>query len=227
MTRTQWVLNWPGQVTIAGSQTYWTKEVSEALEASNLSNHLFPQLSQQVGVKGVIICSPHTPHPQDSLVPARAFSCIEPESGLGLYPKSRRSDTPETSVSQPGTSSRDWGSEESSEARQVPLSGWSLREPYPAPSQLCALAPRHTPSSSSSPGSTTWPLKAQVAPHTTGRQMPCVCLHFYFLPCQTSHVTNALPVPLPSQTIGSPQDRAIAPDKSPSSVQRRESLPLA
>ncbi|KAM7063036.1 dynein axonemal heavy chain 1 [Molossus nigricans] len=48
MTRTQWVLNWPGQVTIAGSQTYWTKEVSEALEASNLSSHLFPQLSQQL-----------------------------------------------------------------------------------------------------------------------------------------------------------------------------------
>ncbi|XP_023393798.1 dynein heavy chain 1, axonemal [Pteropus vampyrus] len=48
MPRTQWVLNWPGQVTIAGCQTYWTMEVAEALEASNLSNQLFPQLAQQL-----------------------------------------------------------------------------------------------------------------------------------------------------------------------------------
>ncbi|XP_053075250.1 dynein axonemal heavy chain 1 isoform X4 [Acinonyx jubatus] len=48
MPRTQWVLNWPGQVTIAGSQTYWTMEVAEALEAGNLSNKLFPRLAQQL-----------------------------------------------------------------------------------------------------------------------------------------------------------------------------------
>nr|XP_031542333.1 dynein heavy chain 1, axonemal isoform X7 [Vicugna pacos] len=48
MPRTQWVLNWPGQVTIAGCQTYWTMEVAEALEASNLSNQLFPQLARQL-----------------------------------------------------------------------------------------------------------------------------------------------------------------------------------
>uniref|UniRef100_A0A8C4M1C9 Dynein axonemal heavy chain 1 n=1 Tax=Equus asinus TaxID=9793 RepID=A0A8C4M1C9_EQUAS len=48
MLRTQWVLNWPGQVTIAGCQTYWTMEVAEALEANNLSNRLFPQLTQQL-----------------------------------------------------------------------------------------------------------------------------------------------------------------------------------
>ncbi|XP_074169160.1 dynein axonemal heavy chain 1 isoform X1 [Rhinolophus sinicus] len=48
MPRTQWVLNWPGQVTIAGCQTYWTMEVAEALEANNLSNQLFPQLAQQL-----------------------------------------------------------------------------------------------------------------------------------------------------------------------------------
>ncbi|XP_008570797.1 PREDICTED: dynein heavy chain 1, axonemal [Galeopterus variegatus] len=48
MPRTQWVLNWPGQVTIAGCQTYWTMEVEEALEASNLSSQLFPRLSQQL-----------------------------------------------------------------------------------------------------------------------------------------------------------------------------------
>uniref|UniRef100_A0A8C0W387 Dynein axonemal heavy chain 1 n=1 Tax=Castor canadensis TaxID=51338 RepID=A0A8C0W387_CASCN len=48
MPRTQWVLNWPGQVTIAGCQTYWTMEVGEALEVSNLSSQLFPQLSKQL-----------------------------------------------------------------------------------------------------------------------------------------------------------------------------------
>ncbi|XP_076985176.1 dynein axonemal heavy chain 1 isoform X7 [Tamandua tetradactyla] len=46
--RTQWVLNWPGQVTIAGCQTYWTMEVAEALEAGDLKSQLFPQLAQQL-----------------------------------------------------------------------------------------------------------------------------------------------------------------------------------
>ncbi|KAH1168316.1 dynein axonemal heavy chain 1 [Mauremys mutica] len=46
--RSSWVLQWPGQVTIAGCQTYWTKEVSEALEAGDLSTRLFPQLSAQL-----------------------------------------------------------------------------------------------------------------------------------------------------------------------------------
>ncbi|XP_062056155.1 dynein axonemal heavy chain 1 [Lepus europaeus] len=48
MPRTQWVLNWPGQVTIAGCQTYWTMEVEKALEAGDISRRLFPQLSQQL-----------------------------------------------------------------------------------------------------------------------------------------------------------------------------------
>ncbi|XP_032988956.1 dynein axonemal heavy chain 1 isoform X1 [Rhinolophus ferrumequinum] len=48
MPRTQWVLNWPGQVTIAGCQTYWTMEVAEALVANNLSNQLFPKLAKQL-----------------------------------------------------------------------------------------------------------------------------------------------------------------------------------
>uniref|UniRef100_A0A8C9M054 Dynein axonemal heavy chain 1 n=1 Tax=Piliocolobus tephrosceles TaxID=591936 RepID=A0A8C9M054_9PRIM len=48
MLRTQWVLNWPGQVTIAGCQTYWTMEVAEALEAGDLRSRLFPQLCQQL-----------------------------------------------------------------------------------------------------------------------------------------------------------------------------------
>uniref|UniRef100_A0A8C5ZKT2 Dynein axonemal heavy chain 1 n=1 Tax=Marmota marmota marmota TaxID=9994 RepID=A0A8C5ZKT2_MARMA len=48
MPRTQWVLNWPGQVTIAGCQTYWTMEVAQALEVNNLSTDLFPKLSEQL-----------------------------------------------------------------------------------------------------------------------------------------------------------------------------------
>ncbi|KAM6325251.1 LOW QUALITY PROTEIN: dynein axonemal heavy chain 1 [Podargus strigoides] len=47
--RPTWVLQWPGQVVIAGCQIFWTKEVSEALEAGDLSSRLFPQLSTQLG----------------------------------------------------------------------------------------------------------------------------------------------------------------------------------
>ncbi|CAK6435519.1 unnamed protein product [Pipistrellus nathusii] len=46
--RTKWVLSWPGQVTIAGCQTYWTMEVEMALEDSNIGDKLFPQLAQQL-----------------------------------------------------------------------------------------------------------------------------------------------------------------------------------
>ncbi|XP_073447685.1 dynein axonemal heavy chain 1 [Aquarana catesbeiana] len=46
--RTEWVKNWPGQVVIAGCQTFWTKDVSEALEAGDLSTRLFPQLEAQL-----------------------------------------------------------------------------------------------------------------------------------------------------------------------------------
>lgn len=64
MPRTQWVLKWPGQVTIAGCQTYWTMEVAEALKAGNLSDQLFPKLARQVGAQGVSFCGPPaTPHP--------------------------------------------------------------------------------------------------------------------------------------------------------------------
>ena len=34
--RTDWVLKWPGQVVIAGCQTFWTTEVSEALRAGDI-----------------------------------------------------------------------------------------------------------------------------------------------------------------------------------------------
>lgn len=58
MLRTEWVLNWPGQVTIAGCQTYWTLEVAQALEASSISSSLFPQLSKQVELKGLVLPPP-------------------------------------------------------------------------------------------------------------------------------------------------------------------------
>ncbi|XP_030634236.1 dynein heavy chain 1, axonemal [Chanos chanos] len=47
--RTEWVLSWPGQVVIAGCQTFWTTEVSEALEKGDLAERLYPQLQTQLG----------------------------------------------------------------------------------------------------------------------------------------------------------------------------------
>ena len=64
MARTEWVLNWPGQVTIAGCQTYWTMEVAQALEAGNISSKLFPQLSKQVGLMKISV--PHIQTPNTS-----------------------------------------------------------------------------------------------------------------------------------------------------------------
>ncbi|XP_064422227.1 dynein axonemal heavy chain 1 [Latimeria chalumnae] len=46
--RNEWVLSWPGQVVIAGCQTFWTMEVSEALEAGDLATRLYPQLGVQL-----------------------------------------------------------------------------------------------------------------------------------------------------------------------------------
>lgn len=46
--RTEWVLSWPGQVVIAGCQTFWTAEVSESLEKGDLAKRLYPQLQTQV-----------------------------------------------------------------------------------------------------------------------------------------------------------------------------------
>ena len=36
MERTDWVLKWPGQVVIAGCQTYWAQEVEEAITSNNM-----------------------------------------------------------------------------------------------------------------------------------------------------------------------------------------------
>ncbi|MGH0183081.1 UNVERIFIED_CONTAM: hypothetical protein FKN15_013335 [Acipenser sinensis] len=46
--RTEWVLSWPGQVVIAGCQTFWTAEVSEALEKGDLTSRLYPVLGTQL-----------------------------------------------------------------------------------------------------------------------------------------------------------------------------------
>ena len=45
--RTEWVLKWPGQVVIAGCQTFWTAEVSAALQDGDISD-LYQNLLGQV-----------------------------------------------------------------------------------------------------------------------------------------------------------------------------------
>ena len=44
--RTAWVLKWPGQIVIAGCQTYWTQQVSQALEKNNLPEYHVNQLKE-------------------------------------------------------------------------------------------------------------------------------------------------------------------------------------
>ncbi|XP_076826201.1 dynein axonemal heavy chain 1-like isoform X3 [Clavelina lepadiformis] len=51
--RTEWVLNWPGQVVIAGSQVYWAKMVEEAITAGKLPelyDRLVSMLNDLVGL---------------------------------------------------------------------------------------------------------------------------------------------------------------------------------
>ncbi|XP_066265765.1 dynein axonemal heavy chain 1-like isoform X2 [Branchiostoma lanceolatum] len=48
--RTEWVLNWPGQVVIAGCQTFWSKEVSDSLEEENLPERLEILIEQMTGL---------------------------------------------------------------------------------------------------------------------------------------------------------------------------------
>ena len=45
--RTEWVLQWPGQVVIAGCQTFWTTRVEEAIQEDRLVAFL-EVLKQQV-----------------------------------------------------------------------------------------------------------------------------------------------------------------------------------
>ncbi|KAJ1566068.1 Dynein heavy chain 1, axonemal [Nowakowskiella sp. JEL0078] len=54
--RTQWVLDWPGQVVLSVSQTYWTKEVHEALKTgqSGLKGLYQRQLLQLQGLVSLV-----------------------------------------------------------------------------------------------------------------------------------------------------------------------------
>ena len=52
--RAKWVLDWPGQAVIAGSQTYWTKEVTEAIQKSELKKLLASLLNQLQGLVGLV-----------------------------------------------------------------------------------------------------------------------------------------------------------------------------
>ena len=42
------MLNWPGQVVIAGCQIFWTKEVTEAIEANDIPGY-YDKLLDQLG----------------------------------------------------------------------------------------------------------------------------------------------------------------------------------
>lgn len=44
--RKKWVLSWPGQIVIAGCQTYWTAHVEEGLRESALGNYFQLMLKQ-------------------------------------------------------------------------------------------------------------------------------------------------------------------------------------
>uniref|UniRef100_UPI00398EE5C8 dynein axonemal heavy chain 1 isoform X2 n=1 Tax=Pristiophorus japonicus TaxID=55135 RepID=UPI00398EE5C8 len=46
--RAEWVLIWPGQVVIAGCQTFWTMEVSESLQVGDLESTLYPKFTSQL-----------------------------------------------------------------------------------------------------------------------------------------------------------------------------------
>lgn len=52
--RTEWVLKWPGQVVIAGCQTYWTSEVTEALENNRLKEGYEVLLSQLDDLRNLV-----------------------------------------------------------------------------------------------------------------------------------------------------------------------------
>lgn len=45
-SRNDWVLCWPGQVVIAGSQTYWTASVEKGIANNNLYNYYEQHLGE-------------------------------------------------------------------------------------------------------------------------------------------------------------------------------------
>ncbi|XP_066555780.1 dynein axonemal heavy chain 1 [Amia ocellicauda] len=58
MPRAEWVLCWPGQVVIAGCQTFWTAEVSQSLDRGDLGDRLYPQLQAQLGELVALVRGP-------------------------------------------------------------------------------------------------------------------------------------------------------------------------
>ncbi|RUS78759.1 hypothetical protein EGW08_013475 [Elysia chlorotica] len=52
--RTDWVLKWPGQVVIAGCQTYWSSEVTTELSKNNLKEHFKVMLTQLDDLRNLV-----------------------------------------------------------------------------------------------------------------------------------------------------------------------------
>nr|KAG5711096.1 hypothetical protein BaRGS_004740 [Batillaria attramentaria] len=52
--RTRWVLDWPGQVVIAGCQTYWSAEVAEAIESQTLKERFDILLEQLDDLRNLV-----------------------------------------------------------------------------------------------------------------------------------------------------------------------------
>lgn len=53
--RTAWVLQWPGQIVIAGCQTYWTTDVEQAIRNGDLAGY-YKVLLKQVGFLNRELC---------------------------------------------------------------------------------------------------------------------------------------------------------------------------
>ncbi|KAL0272752.1 UNVERIFIED_CONTAM: hypothetical protein PYX00_005610 [Menopon gallinae] len=52
--RNEWVLSWPGQIVIAGSQTYWTANVEDGIRENRLDQYFLVMLSQLDGLRNLV-----------------------------------------------------------------------------------------------------------------------------------------------------------------------------
>lgn len=55
-TRAAWVLSWPGQIVIAGCQTYWTAEVEKAINKKDLPGFFKVLLSNVSRTYYLLLC---------------------------------------------------------------------------------------------------------------------------------------------------------------------------